>query len=106
MSHMTRSVFAAILCAGLASPALAQSTGTWNGLPDRFQIDSGDYRIDADTVLRLNGSGIAGSEVDRHAGLGVQYKYNNYSYDRSLVVNTLGGEITYQGFQGLLSFVF
>ena len=42
----------------------------------------------------------------RNAGLGVQYKYNKYRYDREPLVTTLGGEVTYQGFQVFLSFLF
>jgi hypothetical protein len=52
-----RVVLAGILLGSvLTSPALAQSTaGTWNGLPDRFQIDTGYFRISANNVLRFNG---------------------------------------------------
>jgi hypothetical protein len=42
----------------------------------------------------------------RHAGLGVQYKYNKYTYDRGILVSKLGGEVTYKGFQVFLSFLF
>ena len=42
----------------------------------------------------------------RSAGLGVQYKYNRYSYDRGVLVSQLGGEVTYKGFQVFLSFLF
>ena len=42
----------------------------------------------------------------RNAGLGVQYKYNKYRYDRGILVSELGGEITYKGFQVFLSFLF
>jgi hypothetical protein len=42
----------------------------------------------------------------RNAGLGVQYKYNKYSYDRGILVSKLGGEITYEGFQAFVSFLF
>jgi len=42
----------------------------------------------------------------RNAGLGVQYKYNKYTYDRGILVSQLGGEITYKGFQVFLSFLF
>jgi hypothetical protein len=42
----------------------------------------------------------------RNAGLGVQYKYNKYTYDRGVLVSELGGEITYKGFQVFLSFLF
>ena len=42
----------------------------------------------------------------RHAGVGVQYKYNKYRYDRGVLVTQLGGEITYKGFQVFVSFLF
>jgi hypothetical protein len=42
----------------------------------------------------------------RNAGLGVQYKYNKYTYDRGILSEKLGGEITYKGFQAFLSFLF
>ena len=42
----------------------------------------------------------------RNAGLGVQYKYNKYTYDRGVLVSDLGGEITYKGFQVFLTFLF
>jgi hypothetical protein len=42
----------------------------------------------------------------KNAGLGVQYKLNRYSYDRGILVSELGGEVTYQGFQVFLSFLF
>ncbi len=42
----------------------------------------------------------------RHAGLGVQYKYNKYSYDRGILASQLGGEVTYEGFQVFASFLF
>jgi hypothetical protein len=42
----------------------------------------------------------------RHAGVGVQYKYNKYSYDRGVLVTKLGGQVTFQGGQVFLSFLF
>jgi hypothetical protein len=42
----------------------------------------------------------------RNAGLGVQYKYYRYRYDRGIVASELGGEMTFQGIQAFLSFVF
>jgi predicted porin len=42
----------------------------------------------------------------KNAGLGVQYKYNRYSYDRGVLVSELGGEVTYKGFQVFVSFLF
>ncbi len=54
-----------------ASSAFAQSSsGTWSDLPDRFQIDTGYFRIDATTVLRLGGPG-GSNEVDFEQDLGV-----------------------------------
>jgi len=37
---------------------------------------------------------------------GVQHKYNKYTYDRGILVSKIGGELTYQGFQVFLSFLF
>jgi hypothetical protein len=42
----------------------------------------------------------------KNAGLGVQYKYNRYSYDRGILVSELGGQVTYQGLQVFLTFKF
>ena len=53
-----------------------------------------DWRLGADYYFLKN------------AGLGVQYKYNQYSYDRGILVSELGGDVTYKGFQVFLSFLF
>jgi hypothetical protein len=42
----------------------------------------------------------------RGLGLGLQYKFNRYSYDRGVVSRELGGEVTYKGFQVFLSALF
>jgi hypothetical protein len=42
----------------------------------------------------------------RNAGLGVQYKFNRYSYDRGILVSELGGEVTFKGGQIYLLFRF
>jgi opacity protein-like surface antigen len=42
----------------------------------------------------------------RNVGVGAQYKYYSYSYDRGVLVSQLGGKITYQGFQVFASFAF
>jgi hypothetical protein len=39
----------------------------------------------------------------RNIGAGVQYKYNQYTYDRGILVSKLGGEITFDGFQVFLT---
>jgi len=69
---MKRNILGTILATGfVASPVLAQSSGAWSDLPDRFQIDTGYYRMEATTVLRLNGSGTSGSDIDLERDLGV-----------------------------------
>jgi hypothetical protein len=79
---MTRNILGAILAAGfLASPALAQSSGTWNGLSDRFQIDTGYFRIDSDTVLRFNGPGGGGSDIDFETDLGIPAEVDTFWVD-------------------------
>lgn len=42
----------------------------------------------------------------RHAGLGVQYKYYRYSYDRGVLVSKLGGDVKFEGVQAFLTFRF
>jgi hypothetical protein len=42
----------------------------------------------------------------RHLGIGAQYKYNEYRYDRRLQEASLGGTIAYQGVQIYGSFLF
>jgi hypothetical protein len=61
---------------------------------DNAEAEVTDWRLAADYYFFKN------------AGLGVQYKYNRYSYDRGILVSELGGEVTYQGFQVFLSFRF
>ena len=78
-----RAVLRAVIAAGvLASPAFAQSSssGTWNGLSDRFQIDTGYFRISADTVLRYNGPQGSG-DIDFENDLGVNQDANTFWLD-------------------------
>jgi hypothetical protein len=42
----------------------------------------------------------------RHVGIGAQYKYNKFSYDREVGEGGLGGSLTFQGFQLYASFLF
>jgi hypothetical protein len=44
--------------------------------------------------------------IVRSFGIGAQYKFYRYSYDRGILVNKLGGEVTFEGFQLLASFLF
>jgi hypothetical protein len=65
-----RAVIPGVVAAGLlASPAWAQSSSSWNGLPDRFQIDAGYFNLNADTTLVYNGPQ-GGSEVNVEKDLG------------------------------------
>jgi hypothetical protein len=59
------------LAAGLlVPPAWAQSSSTWNGLPDRFQIDAGYFNLKADTALVYNGPQGASGEISFEKDLG------------------------------------
>jgi len=42
----------------------------------------------------------------KNVGVGAQYKYNKYSYDRGILVAKLGGELTFDGGQVFLTFRF
>jgi hypothetical protein len=65
----------------LVSPAFAQSSsGTWNGLSDRFQIDTGYFRITADTALNYDGAGSSG-DVSFEKDLGLDAKVNTFWVD-------------------------
>jgi hypothetical protein len=65
----------------LGAPAFAQSsTETWNGLPDRFQIDTGYFRMDANTVLRFNG-GPGTGDVNFEEDLGLKPEANTFWVD-------------------------
>ena len=46
-------VLGVALAALLASPALAQSSSGFSDVPDTFQIDTGFYRVNPNTVLRF-----------------------------------------------------
>jgi hypothetical protein len=72
----------ALAAALLASPAFAQSApGTWNDLPDRFQIDTGYFRLSADTVLRYNGPQGGSGEIDFEEDLGLDEKVDTFWVD-------------------------
>ena len=74
---MTRAVLGGVLAATLlATPAVAQ-TSSWNGLSDRFQIDTGYFRLNSDTRLRYNGS----ANVDFERDLGVDENVDTFWVD-------------------------
>ena len=74
-----KALLGAALAAGLvASPAFAQSSpATWNGLPDRFQIDTGYFHLNADTKLSYNPGG-QGGDVSLEHDLGLQDQANTF----------------------------
>jgi len=78
-----RTVIGGVLAAALlASPAFAQSApGTWNDLPDRFQIDTGYFRLSADTLLRFNGPQGNTGEIDLEDDLGLDEQVNTFWVD-------------------------
>jgi len=78
-----RTVIGGVLAAALwAAPAFAQSsTGTWNDLPDRFQIDTGYFRLSANTVLRYNGPQGQSGEVDFEEDLGLDQQVDTFWVD-------------------------
>ena len=77
-----RAVIGGVLAAGLlVSPAFAQSSpGTWNGLSDRFQIDTGYFRITADTKLRYNG-GEGSGDINFEDDLGLDPNVDTFWVD-------------------------
>ena len=79
-----RTVCTAVVAACLlSSSAFAQSTTSWNDLPDRFQLDSGYFRLDASTVLRYNGPQGGGGDVDFEQDLGMPSAVNTFWLDGS-----------------------
>ena len=77
-----RAIVSGVLAAGLlASPAFAQtSSSTWNGLSDRFQIDTGYFRISANTVLRYN-AGPGSGDIDFEDDLDVNKDADTFWLD-------------------------
>jgi hypothetical protein len=94
----TRKILAA---AGLgiimaAAPAVAQTptdakttqasgaTTSWNGLPDRFQIDAGYFRLNSTSTLRLQGTVGTATDVGFETDLGVPKTAGTYWLDTTL----------------------
>ena len=72
-----------VLAMALSAPfAFGQtSPATWNGLPDRFQIDTGYFRVSADTLLRYNGPQGGSGAVSLEQDLGVDDQVNTFWVD-------------------------
>jgi hypothetical protein len=73
-----RAVLGVVTAFGLlASPAMAQSSyGTWNDLPDRFQVDAGYFRLEPSTKLQFNGD-----EIELEKDLGFDDSANTFWID-------------------------
>ena len=66
----------------LAAPALAQTSGGGGSdLPDRFQIDTGYFRLNANTVLQLQRRGRATGDVDFERDLGIDADVDTFWVD-------------------------
>jgi hypothetical protein len=84
---MLKTLAAALLTVLVSVPALAQTppsgggTGTWNGLPDRFQVDTGLFRINADTTLRASGGVLPASDVSFENDLGLSPSASTFWVD-------------------------
>jgi hypothetical protein len=77
-----RIIAGCVLVTGLlASSASAQTSSTWNGLSDRFQIDTGYFRLGASTVLRYNGPSGGSGEVNFENDLGQDKNVNTFWVD-------------------------
>jgi hypothetical protein len=57
---------------------------SWNGLPDRFQIDAGYFRANLTSVLRLQGSVGPANEVSFEKDLGISDTANTYWLDATI----------------------
>jgi hypothetical protein len=81
--HLVRTVIGGALVAALSAPlAFAQSSpGTWNGLSDRFQIDTGYFRLTSDTLLRYNGPRGGSGEISLENDLGVDDQVDTFWVD-------------------------
>lgn len=82
-SHLIRAAMGGVLMAALSAPsAFAQSSPTtWNGLPDRFQIDTGYFRLSASTDLRYNGPEGSGGQINLEQDLGVNDRVDTFWID-------------------------
>lgn len=80
-----RTVFVAVLAAGLVggSTQAQSASGTWNDLPDRFQVDAGYFHVDANTVLRYDSPQGGVGEVDFEQDLGLAEKADTFWLDSS-----------------------
>jgi hypothetical protein len=80
-TKLIRSTFVSIAFGLLVSPAWAQSSGTGNPDPDRFQIDAGYFNLKATTLLRYAGPQGGSGDVSFEQDLGQDPKVNTFWLD-------------------------
>jgi hypothetical protein len=79
---MKSAVGAALVVALMSTSGYAQSSyGSWNDLPDRFQIDAGYFRLSPTTKLKWNPGEGGGSDIDLEKDLGFDNVANTFWID-------------------------
>src|ERR1700741_5067218 len=78
---MRSAVIAAVGAVVLAAPAWAQTPGSWNEMPDRFQIDTGYFHVDSTATLRYQGAGGSSGEGNFENDLAVDPNANTFWVD-------------------------
>ncbi len=98
MIRLRTLVIAVSAVAAMAAPAVAQAPveapaplpatrPSWNGLPERFQVDAGFFRVQMTTGLRLQGSVGPANEVSFEKDLGVADTAGTYWVDATIRVS-------------------
>ncbi len=117
---ITMALAAPVAAQAPADAQTAQAASTtktsWNGLPDRFQIDAGYFRLNASSTLRLQGTVGTATDVSFEKDLGVpktadtlwldttirvgrrsQFKVGYMSFTREGTSHTLTRDFTWNG---------
>jgi hypothetical protein len=95
MTRLRTLVIAVSAVAAMAAPAVAQAPAeapapppstrqSWNGLPERFQVDAGYFRAQMTTGLRLQGGVGPANEVSFEKDLGVSDTAGTYWLDATI----------------------
>lgn len=95
MTRLRTLVIAVSAVAAMAAPAVAQAPAeapapqpsarqSWNGLPERFQVDAGYFRVQMTTGLRLQGEVGPANEVSFEKDLGVSDTAGTYWLDATI----------------------
>ncbi len=95
MTRLRTLVIAVSAVVAMAAPAVAQAPveapapppstrQSWNGLPERFQVDAGYFRVQMTTGLQLQGSVGPANEVSFEKDLGVSDTAGTYWVDATI----------------------